>query len=339
VNRYDQLLSWRKAPFTGETVTIESDGRRRTWQPGHLSDDQGGRVPEIWMLGGSTAWGQGARDDGTIPSQLAQRLHQMGVVARVLNLGEGGYVSIQELTQLMLLLRERPAPALVISYDGINDVYSAYRSRGPGRIYFYREMESLVKDARRGRSSGTELAKLCVAAANKLVIGRLGGALLALAWPLEPDADAERGSWLGEEELRPFSQEIVRSYSLTIRAIARLGKTYGFEHRAAWQPVLFTEPGHPPAEAEAAAALGGVGNDEKLARLYRMVLDLVRVEMGDDPSFTDLSQALAGHTEPLYIDSFHINERGNGMVVEAMLQQMLDPLPEGLGGADADPSG
>ena len=53
------------------------------------------------MLGGSSLWGFGARDDQTIPSLLARKLHERGLKVEIKNLSELGYVSTQELIGLI----------------------------------------------------------------------------------------------------------------------------------------------------------------------------------------------------------------------------------------------
>ena len=59
------------------------------------------------MLGGSSLWGFGARDDQTIPSLLARRLHDRGVQVEVKNLSDLGYVSTQEVIGLLRELQGR----------------------------------------------------------------------------------------------------------------------------------------------------------------------------------------------------------------------------------------
>ena len=61
--------------------------------------------------------GTGADDARTIPSYLPRNGE------RVLNLGESGYNSIQELIQLQIMLLEGHKPKEVIFYDGVNDGY------------------------------------------------------------------------------------------------------------------------------------------------------------------------------------------------------------------------
>ena len=81
------------------------------------------------MLGGSSLWGFGARDDQTIPSLLARKLLERGISVEVKSLSELGYVSTQEVIGLFRELQEGYRPDVVIFYDGVNDTTSAVLSR------------------------------------------------------------------------------------------------------------------------------------------------------------------------------------------------------------------
>ena len=84
------------------------------------------------MLGGSSLWGFGARDDQTIPSLLARSLDEQGWRVELKNLAEIGYVSTQEVIALTRELQAGYRPDLVIFYDGVNDTTSALLEGEPG---------------------------------------------------------------------------------------------------------------------------------------------------------------------------------------------------------------
>ena len=68
-------------------------------------------------------WGDGANDAGTIPSQFASLT---GIFSE--NFAERGYTAHQSLIQLMQLLQKGHRPALVIFYDGVNEVLHKCRA-------------------------------------------------------------------------------------------------------------------------------------------------------------------------------------------------------------------
>src|SRR5262245_57714882 len=63
---YKSFIGWRLKPFQGETINIGGPyAQRQTINNG--SD----KSKKVYFFGGSTMWGTGARDDGTIPSEFA----------------------------------------------------------------------------------------------------------------------------------------------------------------------------------------------------------------------------------------------------------------------------
>ena len=78
------------------------------------------------MFGGSTTFGDGARDDYTVSSWLQKILDDTPYCTEVTNFGQEGYVSSQELLLLLEQLRIKNTPDLVVFYDGINDSETAW---------------------------------------------------------------------------------------------------------------------------------------------------------------------------------------------------------------------
>ena len=72
-DRWQPYVYFRQRPFPGQTITVRADGLRATWQPPPWQgDDERAKPLKILMLGGSSLWGFGARDDQTIPSLIAR---------------------------------------------------------------------------------------------------------------------------------------------------------------------------------------------------------------------------------------------------------------------------
>lgn len=84
----------------------------------------------IFVTGGSTAWGNGVKQDwlySTDMEQLFRKLHP-GKKIRVIDAGVGGYVSIQE----RILIENRIIrfnPDMIIMFSGNNDTYAGYRGQ------------------------------------------------------------------------------------------------------------------------------------------------------------------------------------------------------------------
>ena len=105
---YHSFIGYRRAEFVGSAVNIDAFGFRKSFN--HQINNS------YWFFGGSTMWGTGSDDINTIPSIFAKSQNKP-----VLNLGESGFNSFQELIQLQMLLASGYTPKMVIFYDGVND--------------------------------------------------------------------------------------------------------------------------------------------------------------------------------------------------------------------------
>ena len=85
--RWYPYVYWKGTPMTSRYLNIDPNGNRVTWNQPHQAGD--GRPPlRIFMMGGSTTWGTGVRDDHTLPSLLAHRFaHDPGYDVEITNLG------------------------------------------------------------------------------------------------------------------------------------------------------------------------------------------------------------------------------------------------------------
>jgi hypothetical protein len=109
---FKSFVGWRRKPFNGETINIGGPyAQRRTINNGPAGEKK------AYFFGGSSMWGTGSNDEGTIPSQFAA---MTGIHSD--NFGEAGYTAHQSLMLLIQLLQEGHRPDLVVFYDGVNEV-------------------------------------------------------------------------------------------------------------------------------------------------------------------------------------------------------------------------
>src|SRR5262249_2901133 len=85
---YEPDVVWGRAPFEGKTIVVDAEGLRRT---DHSRCD--GKAYTIYMFGGSTLWGTGSPNWGTIPSLVAEMYEKSGRPVCVKNFGESAWVS------------------------------------------------------------------------------------------------------------------------------------------------------------------------------------------------------------------------------------------------------
>jgi hypothetical protein len=122
--KYAPYVVWKADTSLYYKEEVGPDGFRMT--PGSVS------VPEayrIFVLGGSTVWGVDAPDSATIPSRILGILSSRSdMPLDVRNMGQYGWVSTQEMLELILHIRNGDIPDLVILLDGMNDVAASYQS-------------------------------------------------------------------------------------------------------------------------------------------------------------------------------------------------------------------
>jgi len=115
--QYQPYIGWTRKPFEGKTITINSDGNRV-----HENNFSNGSNPKVHFFGGSTVWGTGVVDDGTIPAMFSSISGTPSY-----NQGESGHISRQSISKLINLLAKKTDVDLVIFYDGVNDIYTNCR--------------------------------------------------------------------------------------------------------------------------------------------------------------------------------------------------------------------
>ncbi|WP_342734263.1 SGNH/GDSL hydrolase family protein [Bradyrhizobium sp. B117] len=150
IDATDWPLPWasytqsREADYTGEFINV-NEGTRRTWNSEAINESKSTKL-KIFFFGGSTVWGFGSRDDFTIPSHVAKKLAENGIDAEVTNYGVFADVATQSLIRLILELRKRNAPDLVVFYGGLNEAASACYEGKPGVPYDSSTLERISSE-------------------------------------------------------------------------------------------------------------------------------------------------------------------------------------------------
>jgi lysophospholipase L1-like esterase len=306
---------WRRNPYHGRMINVDEHGIRKT-TPTATGPD----ALKIFMFGGSTMWGTGARDEFTIPSLVAKELQQKGVVADVTNFGEGGYVSSQSLATLEQELRRGHIPDVVVLYDGINDVYSAYQQHVAGwpqnegnrfrdfNLSLGQRAQSVLNDSARKLSTRRFLGHFWPFT-RMPAFGQSQGGSAPVAFRLAPVSDDE------------LARRSVDMFMTNVEIIRALGNHYGFESLSYWQPTILDKP--------------HLTEYEKTYRLemtpmepfFRKAYGIVRQRHGSHlESLRDISQIFDETTVPVFVDYFHLGEVGDEMVAKAIAPDVMRKL-------------
>ncbi len=315
-DRWEPYVYFRQKPFAGATIAIDEAGRRRTWQapptPNHRDRTKEFR---IMMLGGSSLWGFGARDDRTIPSLIARELHERGFRVEVRNLAEIGYVSTQEVVALLRELQSGYRPDLVIFYDGVNDTTSALLE-GEAGVTTNERNRRLEFNIRQSpvRLGGAMVARLIVESAAyrfAQAVGRQLAKVRGTAGASTPTG--ARGD---------LAAEVVRRYRANIEIVDELARGFGFDVLYFWQPVVFGKAS--PTEYERHEAEKLAWAEEFFADVYEAVRG--SRELRDHRGFHDLSREFSRSDELVFIDFCHTTEAGYARIAGTMLGPIASVL-------------
>ncbi len=309
---WHSYVYFRERPFHGKYLNIDVNGVRATWKPPASANDAARKPLRILMFGGSTLWGVGARDEGTVPSCLARELASRGIRAEITNLGEIAYVSSQELIALVRLLQNGARPDVVIFYDGVNETISAILDRRAG-IPSNEENRRVEFNVRRqpGRLLGLLFTSLIEDSASFRFARSLEQRLRGLAAVPQPAIVLPP---LSSSARKQLVEEIVHWYEQNVKVVEMLGREYGFEPLFYWQPVLFTKPNRGSFENEERARYAW-GEPVFLDVYQRVASDPA---LNSDKRWHNISRIFGDSADVLYSDFCHTTERGNAIIAGAM---------------------
>jgi hypothetical protein len=306
--RYYPYVGWRRAPFKGQTITIDQDGIRST--PG--ADCSAGSF-KVFAFGESSMWGTGAPDWGTIPAYLQKRLEQIrrGPVC-VMNFAESAYVSTQDVIMLLLQLRSGNIPDLVLFYGIEGDIAAGYQS---GRAGVPANLDDI--GARfEGRRPPPTVADLLRATYAYSLIGQLVGKLTIT--PRQAAQLPSNGPPHRSIDLATLGDRIAQDYLGTYRVVDALAQRYGFKYVFFLQPSLIL--GNKPLTPEEQGMKREVDSDPRLESLVKSVYRVIEGESRRYRNIHSLIHVFDDCDDLLWIDAGHVTPVGNELVAQRMLE-------------------
>jgi hypothetical protein len=257
----------------------------------------------IFLFGGSTMWGTGARDSGTIASALWRVVASdpAAVPAQIVNMGESGYVSTQGVLRLELELRKGNVPDIAILYDGANDVFSAYQNGEAGvpQNEMHRAMEfNLLMDGKAMRVLG--LSDLLGRTVTAAVIKSIRSAISTITLTPLPRVE--------------IAGDIVRLYRGNLEIVEALSRQFGFRYEAYWQPTVFSRTNPSPYERRQS------DKQQEIRPLFVEAYHRIAQDslLRANPRFHDISDVFNRVDTPVYLDFCHITETSNAIVAQRM---------------------
>jgi len=295
---WHSYVYWRRKEFSGNYINIDSNGIRKTHNITPLSEARS----NIFMFGGSTLWGIGARDEYTIPSLVSKSLIKRGYNNfHIINFGEPVYVSTQGLIQLMLELRKGNIPDVVIFYDGVNDVFASFQNKYAG--------SPQNEDNRRKEFALNGINLFEYLKYNSKMLSEL----VRITKNALEDKFHKDLSFYGDT----LSEKTISYYFYNMGLVEKIAKEHQFSFYAFWQPTIFSK------EKLSFHEINIKQPYKSRRHFYEMVYSKITSLTKKPSYFSDLQSIFADRAETIFIDFCHIGELGNQIIAEAMVQTLM----------------
>lgn len=291
---YAPFVEWRRKPFAGETTTVGTDGDRL-----HAPPQGGGATsgPHIRFFGGSTMWGFGVSDDGTIPALF----NEIRTDWRVYNHGEIGFNTRQNLDRLISLHNLGAPMDIVVFYVGVNDAATLCRSNaevnGHGQDA---RMKTLLDPNANGEGSlASFLYRTFVGETAKLARG--------IAQYGSRDDSGVYACAGDKDRAREVADVTVSNLELAHDIVTSLGGRF----IAILQPVAFV--GSPKVDHVQKA----LNSRRNLGEDLRTVYPIMRDELAARASgWSHDATAAFDKDEYIYVDFAHVSRNGNRIIAQ-----------------------
>jgi len=303
--------NWHRRPFKGRYINVDQNGRRATWN----RDQEGapGSI-RIALFGGSTMWGTGARDEFTIPSYISKMLAEKYPQRfNIVNYGQDGYVSTQEVITLLREIQKDNIPDIVVFYDGYNEVYTGIQSGAAGSPMNEDNRMREFNILHPTRTRDFYLEALSRTNTFQLLQGLRAG--------LSPDAVADP---LKDRDNDTLARDVVKVYFRNVEAVNAVKKEFGMVVHFFWQPSVYTRT-HPTETEQSIIRASG-----HVASFYqRAHEEMKQVQRNAGPAnFRDISNVLDGYAGTAYIDTVHATELANEKVAREIVSDLGETLEQ-----------
>lgn len=293
--QYVPYVEWRRLPYQGRFINIDRAGLRRTLHS--YCDDA--KAPVIWIFGDSVTWGTGVTDGDTIASQLAALYEQAGQKACVVNYGEAGRVSTQEVLEFLLGLKHAERkPNVVLFYDGVDGVEEPREGAPFDRHLGYQRFQHLIEESRRVETPGLWfLTKTNTARALQQLSENMSDRLYQLE---------AKGKSMNVSPRYPAStaRDMLSIYQQNMQLVDAVSLQYGFQPFFFWYPTRITSPKPLTKEEQ-------IPREEELSEETRVIRDVyASFRTIHRANFFDFGDMFATETERLYLDDSHLTSKG-----------------------------
>jgi len=319
----EPFVGFRERPRQGRFVNVSENGYRLSagqspWPP---NPD----TPIIFVFGGSTTFGYGVDDKGTVVSQLSERLrgHPIFANAQIYNFGRGYYWSTQEFILLQGLVAQQHVPNIAVFIDGMNDF--AYKTNVP---VFSDEMKSFFEQRKDWQRASTGdkwsfVQRSLQQMISFLPFSRLVRALQFSSAEMRPRRDPRHAVL---QPVDPKGLEFsMRRYRLNQSMIKAVARQLDIKPFFVWQPAPMYH--NPPGLTErhdrdfADNRPEGYGPHSQSHYGYPRMAEVFAAS-ADDRTMIWCADAFSEATGPLYVDMVHYNSYGAGLLADCIASRL-----------------
>jgi len=288
---------WHVSAIQGEYINVGTDGIRHT--PSYTDDPN---AQTIAFFGGSTVWGEGARDAYTIPGHVARLLSEADTPQQVINYGQTGYVSTQDMILFQMQLLQGNQPDIAVFYQGFNDTLAAL-IQGYSGVTLQEDMRISDVEAGRLLRAGQPVLRLPSISLDDVD--------LSLAGVESADAQAIADRWFANVEM-----------------IETLAAGYDVQVIFVWQPMISRKQSL--TEIEQGILVQMEADYPGLTELYEAVDELVQNRIASENwgNIIMLSGLFADDERSIFYDLVHVTEYGNLTIAEAILPEIQTYIAE-----------
>jgi len=297
---YEAFTQHRPRAMRGRYTNVSPSGFRAVKDQGPWPPDPG--MFNVFLFGGSTAFGIALPDDQTVASYLQQRANEVGCTGRVqvYNFGRPTYFSSQERILFEQLLLAGTVPEVAVFLDGLNDFILP-----DGLPYLTSHLtDSLDAEAQDLGARPGDLG-LDVEFLQNLPIGRSAAT---------PSA--------GGANQNSVLHEVIARWLANRKLIEAIGQELGVQPVFVWQPVPVYH--YDLSYHNFHTDLSGFPEQVQPVRDGYELMSQTRstMELGND--FLWLADLQQGRRENLYVDSIHYTAPFSSEIAERILRFLRD---------------
>jgi len=212
--------------------------------------------------------------------------------------------------QLMLALKQAPAPDLVIFCDGPTDVLVQYET---GRTDIHDNFDQIKQtfektDEKRGGFSYLKQTN------TYLLLNRVLN-------ELNHRLPAQSGNAPPKRNIDLNAQAIANSYLVNMTLVQSLSDTYGFKYVSFLSPAIFL--GNKPMSAEEAALRRALNAEVPgMAQIFRKTYD--NILNANNDHIVNIENAFDQTPTPLYVGLAHVSPQGDHLVADHMFKVLQE---------------